>query len=283
MYFLTSISLASALIALSSAVPTLSSRLADFCPGMSYIAPDVECSSGFFGCVAYDKGSEICNGSKRFFNDCSDAPGLGSFYNCANGFIGCTTNPRICDAKPSEPFMNPYVQSPSSIPSSSSGTCRLREGSWYVCANGFIGCSTDPHVCDPKHSDPVVNPSNTTPPSASSECPAGSSYYVCANNGFRGCSSDPRICDMLSSTTAPISPLSKLTPPSSPSSSWTCPQTTWYAKQNECSSGFVGCTGETKACEGEKRFWGTCPPNHGNYLNCANGFIGCTTNNRICG
>jgi hypothetical protein len=181
MHFLTSVSLVSAFFALSSASPILNERSDDFCPGMLHYKPsDTQCPSGFLGCVAYADGDETCGGPKRFFNDCSGGPGLGSFYNCANGFRGCSTNPRICDTKSS-----------ASTPS--------------------------------------------------------------------------------------------VTPPSNPpSTSTTCPPSTWYAGPNECPSGFVGCTGENKYCEGPKRFWGTCPPDHGTYVVC-NGFVGCTTDKKICG
>ncbi|KAF2633286.1 hypothetical protein BU25DRAFT_405200 [Macroventuria anomochaeta] len=156
---------------------------------MSHITPDVKCSSGFIGCVAYDKGSEICNGPKRFYNDCSGAPGLGSFYHCANGFVGCTTNSRICD-----------TGSTGSVKKPDDTTDCPVDSSYYICAsNGFRGCSTNPHICDPdtKPVDPVVEPVEDP----SMTCPAGSSYYVCASNGFRGCSTNPHICDTATTLT----------------------------------------------------------------------------------
>ncbi|KAF3036732.1 hypothetical protein E8E12_008207 [Didymella heteroderae] len=319
MHFITSISLASSLVVLTGAVPTLTERSASFCPGQSYLTSEVKCSSGFIGCVAYDRGSEICNGQKRFFNDCSGASGLGSFFNCANGFKGCSTNPRICDNKSSTPADVSLTQTPSVVPSIAPGTCRPGEGTFYNCANGFKGCSTDPTVCDPKSNnktpgpapqapntcqswegvfykcangfegcstDPTVcdKPSTVpTPPSTGSDCPAGSSFYVCAINGFRGCSADPKICDAPSAPAKPKPSDTTTLPPTTAK----CPKDTWYVAPNECSSGFVGCTGSqlgewTDVCPGEKKFWGSCPPKHGNYYNCANGFVGCTTDVGVC-
>ncbi|KAH7361325.1 hypothetical protein BKA66DRAFT_611916 [Pyrenochaeta sp. MPI-SDFR-AT-0127] len=188
MHFISSISIVSALLLSANAAPVLSERSTAQCPGMSQLTRADNCPSGFIGCVQYEKSSEVCNGAKRFYNDCSGAPGLGSFYNCANGFSGCTTNVNICST---------------SAPA-------------------------------PKPVDPTPKPVDPTP--------------------------------------------------KSDTKSWTCPQGTWYAKTGECSSGFVGCTGDSpNVCPGEKRFWGSCPPKHGNYYNCANGFVGCTTNDRICG
>jgi hypothetical protein len=180
MHLLASVSLVSLFSALSSALPTLSQRSDDFCPGMFHYKPGNQCPSGFLGCVSWANGDDTCGGPKRFNNDCSGGPGLGSFYNCANGFRGCSTNPRICDIESSGP--------------------------------------TPPVI-------PPVNP---------------------------------------------------------PTTSGTCPQNTWYARPSACSSGFVGCTSESKHCEGEKRFWSTCPPDHGTYVVC-NGFVGCTTDHKICG
>ena len=184
---------AAALLALASAAPAVIERSSANCPGMSELLPEHKCPSGFTGCVAYERASAVCNGARRFNNDCFAEQGLGDFRRCeANGavtFIGCTTNPNIC------------------------------------------------------------NPVTPTPPPVTSE--------------------PPKTPDVI-------------TPP--PSAAWSCPWGTWYARPNECSSGFVGCTADSKnVCEGTKRYWGSCPTGHGNYYNCANGFVGCTTNARICG
>lgn len=254
MHFST-VSLVSALIALGGAIPTLTERSTNFCPGESHLTADIKCSSGFIGCATYEKASQICNGPKRFYNDCSGAPGLGSFFNCANGFKGCTTNPRICDNK-----------SPPVTPEGCAAGSK-----WYICAsNGFAGCSNDPRVCD----------SVTTPePKRPDDCPAEQSYYGCAANGFRGCSADPHVCDAKSDPRPEPVPMPNPAP--------TCPKGTWYVKPDECTSGFVGCTGADsdrfqKLCGGEKQFWGSCPTGHGNYFHCANGFVGCTTDVGVC-
>jgi hypothetical protein len=326
MHFVTSISLASSLIVLTGAVPTLTERSTDFCPDQSYLTGDIKCSSGFIGCVGYDKGSEVCNGQKRFFNDCSAASGLGSFYVCAsNGFKGCSTNPRICDVKSSTSTDNSATQKPSAVPSLAPGTCRPGEGTFYNCANGFKGCSFDPTVCDTKPSikpsapvssapnscqswegvfyncangfkgcsfDPTVcdkpaKPSATPiAPATNPDCPFGGQFYVCAINNFRGCSTDPTICDPKPSAPAAPKPTDMVNPFSTTAKcSWQ--QGTQYVATGQCSSGFVGCTGSEvgdikPVCDGEKRFWGSCPPNHGNYYNCANGFVGCTTDVGVC-
>lgn len=190
MHYFTSITLAFTLLTGTNAIPTLSERSTAQCPGMSHLTPEVNCPSGFIGCAPYERGSAVCKGPKRFYNDCSGEPNLGSFRRCEVAgvvtFIGCTTNPGICDT---------------SAPA-------------------------------PKLSDPVMAPPKDT---------------------IR-------------------------------TQSWSCPPGTWYAKTGECSSGFVGCTNVSpQVCGGEKRFWSSCPLNHGNFYNCANGFLGCTTNNIICG
>ncbi|EON61878.1 hypothetical protein W97_01096 [Coniosporium apollinis CBS 100218] len=188
MHFFTSVFVATCVLSVASAVPTLTERSSAQCPGMSHLKPEHGCSSGFVGCVEYAKASEVCNGPKRFYNDCSALPGSGSFYRCAsNGFIGCTTNANICATS----------------------------------------------------SAPPSNPPPTT-------------------------------------GNAPTSP---------PAAGWSCPPGTWYAKKSECPSGFVGCTSQSpQVCDnGPQRYFGSCPPNHGNYYNCANGFVGCTTNTAICG
>ncbi|KAF1926643.1 uncharacterized protein M421DRAFT_6908 [Didymella exigua CBS 183.55] len=282
MHFFTSISLASSLIALAGAIPTLTERAFTFCPGQSHLTPEVKCSSGFIGCAPYEKGSELCNGQKRFFNDCSGDAGLGSFFNCANGFKGCTTNPNICDTKPSTG--SDTSSTPPSVPSTAPGSCRAGEGTWYKCATGFEGCSTDHSVCDKPSTAPAA-------PGTGSNCPAGSSFHVCASNGFRGCSTDALICDKPTAPApAPVpapAPKTADKNPAAPSPVWSCPKDTWYARLNECGSGFVGCTGSAlgssvDVCAGEKRFWGSCPAQHGNYYNCANGFVGCTTDVAVC-
>ncbi|OAL43992.1 hypothetical protein IQ07DRAFT_592771 [Pyrenochaeta sp. DS3sAY3a] len=197
MHFITSISFVSALLLSVNAAPVLSERSTQ-CPGMSQLTSADNCSSGFIGCVQYEKSSEVCNGPKRFYNDCSGAPGLGSFYTCNNGFSGCTTNSNICNEK----------------------------------------------APAPKPQDPTPTPVTPTPV-----------------------------------TPTPVTPT-----PTPATNSWSCPPGTWYAKEKECSSGFVGCTNDSpNVCPGQQRFWGSCPPQHGNYYKCANGFVGCTTNDRICG
>lgn len=325
MHLITSISLASSLIVLTGAVPTLTERSTNFCPGQWYLSPELKCSSGFIGCVAQEKGGEVCGGQKRFSNDCWSTPGLGSFFDCSsNGFKGCSTNPRICDVKSSTSTSGSATQKPSVVPSLAPGTCRPDEGTFYNCATGFKGCSTDPTVCDPKPSNtprtPVSSAPNTcqswegvfyncangfkgcsfdstvcdtpskpsTPPTApapSSDCPFGGSFYVCAINGFRGCSTDPTICDP--KTPAAPTPADTVQPASATAKcSWQ--KGTHYVAPGECSSGFVGCTGSElgdikPVCDGEKRFWGTCPPDHGIYQNCgAGGFVGCTTDIFVC-
>lgn len=328
MHLVTSISLASSLIALIGAAPTLTERSTDFCPGQWYLSPELKCSSGFTGCVAQEKGNEVCSGQKRFNNDCWSTTGLGSFFDCSsNGFKGCSTNPRICDVK-SSTSTKPAIQEPSVTPSVVPGTCRPGEGTFYNCANGFLGCSTDPTVCDPKPSnkppfpaseapntcqswegvfyncangfkgcsfDPTVcdkpaKPSTTpTAPVTNPDCPFGGQFYVCAINGFRGCSTDPTICDPPKTPTTPAPTTPKpddMVNPLSGKCSWQ--KGTQYVAPGECSSGFVGCTGSElgdikPVCDGEKRFWSTCPPNHGNYYNCGtNGFVGCTTDVNVC-
>jgi hypothetical protein len=160
------------------------------CPGMSHLDVSVKCPSGFVGCAPYEMASKICNGPKRFYNDCSASPGLGSFYRC-NGFVGCTTNQAICS--------------------------------------------------------PGNNKTPTTTSTASSSTASG-------------------------------------TPGQKKPNKWSCPAGAWYVGPGACTSRFVGCTVDSPTyCLGPKRFWSTCPPNHGTYYVCANGFVGCTTNSRICG
>ncbi|KAH8706983.1 hypothetical protein GQ44DRAFT_494062 [Phaeosphaeriaceae sp. PMI808] len=184
MQYLTLFPLTCALIGATNAIPTLSGRSSTQCPGQSYLTPELNCPSGFFGCAPYEKSSEICNGSKRFYNDCTASPGLGSFYLCHS------------------------------------------EG--YVT---FIGCTTNSNICS------TITPTTELPPTSNNPSPQ----------------------------------------------SRKCPVGTWYAGSGECSSGFIGCTGlGPEVCPGQKRFWGSCPPNHGNYYNCANGFLGCTTDAKVC-
>jgi hypothetical protein len=56
----------------------------------------------------------------------------------------------------------------------------------------------------------------------------------------------------------------------------------WYNPVGGCPSGFVGCMSRKDYCSGTQRFWGTCPPELGNYYVCSNGFRGCTRDTSIC-
>jgi hypothetical protein len=277
MHFITSISLASSFIALTGAVPTLTERSINFCPdGQWYMSPELKCSSGFIGCVAQEKGDDVCSGQKRFNNDCFSTPGLGSFFNCpGNGFKGCTTNPSICDLKSStssSTSTDPAIQKttvipsvvPSVVPSLAPGSCRPGEGTFYNCATGFKGCSTDPTVCDPKPSNkpsvlPSVLPSTPTPVAPNSCQSWEGVFYNCAN-GFKGCSRDPTVCDKpakpsttpCASSTPIVSsvPTKPATPTPIPTGPATNPDCPFGGQFYVCAiNGFRGCSTDPTICD----------------------------------
>jgi len=171
-------------------------------------------------------------------------------YESLSGFKGCTATPAQYQSGPRK-----YWQS-----------CPTGHGNWYVCANGFKGCTTDSAVCDAKStgSDPTPSPLDPT------ICPADQSYYVCAT-GFKGCSSDPTVCDP-------------------PKTTDTCPKDQQYYV---CANGFKGCSSDTTVCDPPKTSCSTCTdptvkPEETNcpagqaYYNCATGFKGCSGDHTVC-
>ncbi|KAG4442367.1 hypothetical protein IFR05_002145 [Cadophora sp. M221] len=141
-------------------------------------------------------------------------------YESFSGFKGCTATPAQYQSGPRK-----YWQS-----------CPTGHGNWYVCANGFKGCTTDTAVCDSKSAAPVPGSDPITPPVDPTTCPAGKSYYVCAN-GFKGCSSDSTVCD-----TKPTIP-DTVIPPVDPT---TCPKGQYYYV---CATGFKGCSSDNTVCD----------------------------------
>lgn len=204
MHFLTTLTLATSLLTLASAAPSLQERTSPQCPGQSHLKPEHGCASGFLGCIPYDKASEVCNGPKRFHNDCSAFAGAGSFHRCQSDgvvtFVGCTTNPNICAVsaptageqpkKPAEPVTPPATEgttgsSPSAPPASAASSCP--PGTWYAkkgeCPSGFVGCtSQSPEVCD------------KGPQRFWGTCPLEHGIYYVCNNGFVGCTTNTRVC-----------------------------------------------------------------------------------------
>ena len=67
----TTVTLLTTLLSLASAAPTILAERASPCPGQSYLTADVQCPSGFIGCVAYDQAGAVCQGPKRFFSEWS--------------------------------------------------------------------------------------------------------------------------------------------------------------------------------------------------------------------
>ncbi|KAH6723109.1 hypothetical protein BKA61DRAFT_585832 [Leptodontidium sp. MPI-SDFR-AT-0119] len=141
-------------------------------------------------------------------------------YESLSGFKGCTATPAQFQSGPRK-----YWQS-----------CPTGHGNWYVCANGFKGCTTDSAVCDTKSTAPVPGSDLITPPFDPTACPAGQSYYVCAT-GFKGCSSDSTVCDTKSTIPDPI------TTPVDPTA---CPTGQNYYV---CANGFKGCSSDVTVCD----------------------------------
>ena len=205
MQFLT-VSIAATLLALTSAAPTTVTERANHpCPGQDYITPAWGCSSGFIGCVPQSISTSVCTGPKRFFNDCSGAAGLGSFFRCADAnnvvtFQGCSTNSNICNTvtgsgaqapqppqpqppKPEQP--KPEPPKPEQ-PAAAAPKWSCPAGTWYVpkgaCSSGFFGCTAD-------SSSFCAGPQKYW-----STCPPNhGNFYNCAN-GFIGCTTNARIC-----------------------------------------------------------------------------------------
>ncbi|KAK0119686.1 hypothetical protein ONS95_011122 [Cadophora gregata] len=168
-------------------------------------------------------------------------------YESTSGFKGCTATPAEYQNGPRKYW----------------GICPTGHGNWYVCANGFKGCTTDSTICDTKPSGWV--PPVLPPVAPKDSCPSGQAYYVCAT-GFKGCSSDTSVCDPK--------------PPVEPS---TCPSGQSYYV---CANGFKGCSADTSVCdpkkpESEPVEPGSCPSGE-NYYVCANGFKGCSADTTVC-
>merc|ERR1711939_610238 len=79
-------------------------------------------------------------------------------YESTSGFKGCTATPAD------------YQYGPRKYWSS----CPTALGNWYVCANGFKGCTTDTTVCD-KSSGWIPS---VLPPVETETCPYGQQYYA---------------------------------------------------------------------------------------------------------
>ncbi|PVH82180.1 hypothetical protein DL98DRAFT_514231 [Cadophora sp. DSE1049] len=161
-------------------------------------------------------------------------------YESTSGFKGCT-------ATPAE-----YQYGPRKYWSS----CPTGHGNWYVCANGFKGCTTDTTICDkPSGWIPSV-----LPPPETESCPYGQEYYVCAT-GFKGCSADTTVCD----------------PDPKDPESGSCPYDQQYYV---CANGFKGCSADTTVCD-PKPETDTCPYGEEYYV-CATGFKGCSSDTTVC-
>merc|ERR1711939_121685 len=174
-------------------------------------------------------------------------------YESTSGFKGCTATPAD------------YQYGPRKYWSS----CPTALGNWYVCANGFKGCTTDTTVCD-KSSGWIPS---VLPPVETETCPYGQQYYVCAT-GFEGCSADTTVCDPKNTDPETVTPVT--------GNSNYCPAGTSYYDY-ESTSGFKGCTSTPALYQTAPRvYWGSCPTGHGNWYVCANGFKGCNTNTAVC-
>merc|ERR1712144_100040 len=213
-----------------------------------------------------------------------------------SGFKGCTATPAD------------YQYGPRKYWSS----CPTALGNWYVCANGFKGCTTDTTVCDKSSGwipsvlppvetetcpygqqyyvcatgfegcsadttvcDPKPKPCTTEcdPKPVPDTCPYGEQYYVCAT-GFKGCSADTTVCDPKNTDPETVTPVT--------GNSKYCPAGTSYYDY-ESTSGFKGCTSTPALYQTAPRvYWGSCPTGHGNWYVCANGFKGCDTNTAVC-
>ena len=236
------------LLALTNALPTntntrpLTARQASVeCPGQTYITPEFHCVSGFTGCVPHERANEVCGGVRRFYNDCWAAPALGYFNRCEK-------NGRVT----------------------------------------FSGCSSEVRVCD-RLAGLIGSgsaPSSSTPSTPPTNGGTGSGSGV-------GTETEHEWHDT-PSTPSPMPPTRSLPVPApnppvdddietenESRKGWECPAGTWYAGVDGCKSGYVGCVTEHSICEGDKRYFGTCPAGTGNYYNC-NGFVGCSTDKNIC-
>merc|ERR1711981_1389018 len=208
-------------------------------------------------------------------------------YESTSGFKGCTATPAD------------YQYGPRKYWSS----CPTALGNWYVCANGFKGCTTDTTVCD-KSSGWIPS---VLPPVETETCPYGQQYYVCAT-GFEGCSADTTVCDPepkdpegscpfgqnyyvcatgfkgCSADTTVCDPKPK--PCTTECDPKPVPDTCPYGEQYydyESTSGFKGCTSTPALYQtAPSVYWGSCPTGHGNWYVCANGFKGCNTNTAVC-
>ncbi|KAF2396991.1 hypothetical protein EJ06DRAFT_524447 [Trichodelitschia bisporula] len=172
----------------SNAAPGVTADPSSFCPtGTWYQAKEDKCPSGFIGCVNFARYSSVCAGSKRFYNDCSGEQGLGNFYNCANGFIGCTTRTNVCDLK----GLGGAEALPVQIPIVAEGVgenagWKCPPDTTYfgagVCATGYLGCLGNKND---------VRCSGKVEPGV---CPIGTGIYNVCGNGFKGCSTNVNMC-----------------------------------------------------------------------------------------
>lgn len=178
--------------------------------------------------------------------------------------------------------------------------------SYDACSSGFLGCGVASQCTG---SSRFIT--------TSGECPSGWQTHQCTDPLskdntviWRGCtkSEDNGVCDSIlgalsaaRATPETPSPVPSSTPEDTTTSSPEVTQTpatgsepvpdpnqkctakdTWYSREGDCTSGFIGCMGKDDFCTGEKRFWGSCPPMLGSYFVCSNGFKGCTTDVNIC-
>ncbi|KAJ9649477.1 hypothetical protein H2199_000252 [Coniosporium tulheliwenetii] len=191
--FVTAVSAIASIMTLTNAAPFGVSERSIICPpGTSYYSAG-SCNSGFVGCATLAQYSSACPGARRFYNDCGPNGDLGSYYNCANGFKGCTTDSNVCN--PATPQTTPPAPGAKNTPTtptkpsnpSPPTTGRCPSGTWYVsengCASGFIGCTANSGAVCPG------------PKRFWGSCPTGhGNYYVCAN-GFKGCTTDTSVCN----------------------------------------------------------------------------------------
>ncbi|KAF2457359.1 hypothetical protein BDY21DRAFT_363658 [Lineolata rhizophorae] len=173
---------------------------------------------------------------------------------CPSGFKGCVPDANsLCG--PQQSFH---------------GTCPESLGQYYVCSNGFKGCSTNPDVCS--YTTTVEGPVETTDaaqPPVVVDTPADNNQC----GGYPSTPSQPSN----NTENATISNTEEGRPYSM------CPEGHAYVVEGACPSGFLGCTADaTTVCPPPRRFWGTCPTGHGNYYVCSNGFKGCSTNANVC-
>lgn len=289
------------------------------CPEGQDLITDGTCTSGFIGCVSSWHRDAVCNGPRRFWNDCSSASWTGNFYNCANGFKGCTTKTTICDTPkvfrrmpsvtpkshplcpPSTPLYYAEGQCPSNfigcVDSARANEVCLGEkrfyndchnaqglGFWQNCQwnNNFKGCINDFDVCARKASGYTPSVNYPNPPVTSPVYPPTVPSPPVTPPVYPPTVANPPVAPPVSPPTKPVKPVTPDTP------SKVCKADEVYHAPSVCQSGFAGCAKASNSvaiCQDPVKLApNSCPAGY-SFFSCGNGFKGCVVNDGrdVCG